>query len=151
MPLTVAGYRCDGGMMRDARWVRFLLLLALFPAGCESEGDFVRLEPPADEGIYSYANGCFALEGFDGENAPIFVSVTPSTQAFTFSEPNQLAATRFRMRASDLGTYLFYDENQHYLTAEPDAAGGWQFARTETLESPLTLLDVDFVSPAAMA
>ncbi len=132
--------------MKHARWVRLLPLLSLLPAGCD--GDIVRLDPPPDQGIHGYANGCFAVEGFDGEKEPTHLVATASSDAFTFSEPGVDAASRFFLRASDLGTYLFYDQDQRYLTAEATAGGEWRLSRALTLDSPLTMLDATFRSPA---
>jgi microsomal dipeptidase-like Zn-dependent dipeptidase len=115
-------------------------------AGCKS--DTVLPDPPANGGVYSYANGCFAVEGFDGEQAATQLAVTAGKEAFAFSEPSLDASARFFMRPSDLGTYLFYDQERRYLTAEADAAGEWRLSRAETLESALTLHDDAFRSPA---
>ena len=131
--------------MKDVLRRRSILLLALFPAGCG--GEPARLDPPENGGIYSHANGCFAVEGFDGDQEPTHLAATADKNGFAFSEPNGDAASRFFLRASDLGTYLFYDQDRRHLTAT--AAGGkWQLSRVETLDSALTLLDASFRSPA---
>jgi len=132
--------------MKVTHSARWLLLLGVFPVGCGSE--VVRLDPPADQGIHGYANGCFAVEGFDGEHEPTHLSPTPNKEAFAFSEPSVDLASRFTMRASDLGTYLFYDQEKRYLTAEELPGGTWRLSRVETLDSALTLLDDSFRSPA---
>lgn len=140
---------CDTAAMKSARWSRWLLPFALFPAGCGStDASVPRPDPPADEGIHGYANGCFAVEGFDGERAPTHIAATAGKDAFAFSEPSVDAASRFFMRASDLGTYLFYDQDKRYLTAEAVDGGAWRLSRVETLDSALTLLDDSFRSPA---
>jgi len=122
-----------------------LLLLPLASAGCE--GEIQRVDPPPDKGVYGFANGCFAVEGFDGEHAPTHLSTNAKKDAFTFAEPSADAASRFVLRASDLGTYLLYDQDKRYLTAEAVPAG-YRLSRVEVLESALTKLDDTFRSPA---
>ncbi len=121
---------------------RSILLLALLPAGCGS--DVARPDPPENDGIYSHANGCFAVEGFDGVAAPTHLAATAGKDGFAFSEPDGDAASRFFLRASDLGTYLFYDRDRRYLTATRRARGQWQPAgvRSSTpLSSPAIVRD----------
>src|SRR5688572_25214222 len=107
--------------MKDARWLRLFPFLVLLPAGCGS--GVVRSDPPADDGIHGYANGCFAVEGFDGELAPTYLRAAAGEETFAFSEPSVDLAARFFMKPSDLGTYLFYDQDRRYLTAQ-EAPGG---------------------------
>lgn len=135
--------------MMGARWIRMLPLVVLVSAGCDGDShvDVVRPDPPADNGLHGYANGCFAVEGFDGETAT-HLTVAASDDAFAFSEPGADAASRFFLRPSDLGTYLFYDQERRYLTARETPGGGYQLARAQTLDSALTLLDDSFRSPA---
>jgi microsomal dipeptidase-like Zn-dependent dipeptidase len=132
--------------MKRTHSARWLLLLGVLSIGCGS--DVVRLDPPADEGIYGYANGCFSVEGGGGEHEPTFLTTTPDKDAFAFSEPSMDLASRFTMRPSDLGTYLFYDQEKRYLTAQEVPGGKWRLSRVETLDSALTLLDDSFRSPA---
>ncbi len=139
--------------MRHVRWLPLLSLLALVPGACGGDDStqtdpIVRTDPPADNGIHGYANGCFAVEGFDGEHQPTHLKVGANGDTFAFSEPKVDAASRFFLRASDLGTYLFYDQDKGYLTAVETSGGGVQLARALTLDSPQTLLDDTFRSPA---
>ena len=106
----------------------------------------MRLDPPADEGVFGYANGCFAVEGFDGRRRPTHLAAD-GADGFAFSAPTLDGASRFVMRPSDLGTYLFYDQERRYLTAQATDAG-WRLTRAPTLDSPLTVLDASFRSPA---
>ncbi len=102
--------------------------------------------PPPDIGIYGHAGGCYVIEGFDGVTPWRYVGA--DADVFAFSQATSENAARFRMRASDLGTYLFYDTDRRYLTAAETASGGWQFARVATLQSSVQLLDDAFRSPA---
>lgn len=133
--------------MMASRWLRVLPFLASIPAGCGG-GDAVRPDPPADDGVHGYANGCYAVEGFDGARDPAYLRATAGGDAFAFAEPSAEAASRFFMKPSDLGTYLFYDQDRRYLTAERAPEGGFRLARVQVLESALTVLDESFRSPA---
>ncbi|MFO0619190.1 MAG: hypothetical protein U0414_41760 [Polyangiaceae bacterium] len=119
-------------------------LLTLVGAGC---GDVVLPAPPPDQGVYGYANGCYTVQGFDGENDPSVLAPTTDLTGFQFSDEDPERAARFTLRASDLGTYLLYDQDKRYLTAE-NVGGAWRLSRPEKLESALTRLDDTFRSPA---
>jgi microsomal dipeptidase-like Zn-dependent dipeptidase len=122
--------------------VALALSVPLLWASC----GFDRVPPPPDDGIYGYANGCYAVEGFDGEEEPAFL--VAGGDGFAFTECDSDAAARFTMRASDLGTYLFYDQQRRYLTAVQGEGGSWRLTRVAKLESELTLLEDGFRSPA---
>lgn len=79
--------------------------------------DIVLPPPPPDDGVYGYAGGCYAIQGFDGSTPPRYVAAAGSGEAFAFSGESVGSAARFHMRASDLGTYLFYDTEARYLGA----------------------------------
>ena len=133
--------------MSRASWVSLLLVLAPAPVACDG---FTRLDPPADEGVYGFANGCYAVEGFDGDDRPGFAIKTDGGTQFSFVEPSAEAAAHFVMRPSDLGTYLFYDQFRRYLVAEPQEGSetGFRVGRQRDLASPLTTLEDGFRSPA---
>ena len=113
--------------------------------------DFVRDPAPPHDGIYSFAHGCYAIEAFDGVHTLRYLGA--DEEAFVFSENDPSKAVSFHMRASDLGTYLFYDTERTYFTAEEGPGGGdgdnaWRFTRPDTLESIVDRLDASFKSPA---
>lgn len=139
--------------MKLVAWVPLLSFVALCQAGCGGDGKtdpepFVLGDPPADNGIYGYANGCYAIQAFDGVHEPKHAKVSSAGAAFAFVEPNVDAASRFTLRASDLGTYLLYDQEKQYLIAEETPEGTSSLKRVATLESTLTMLDDSFRSPA---
>lgn len=115
-----------------------------------------RPPPPANEGIYSFANGCYAVDatkpGSDNTrwleagtapdpNAEDGAGVT--VDVFSFSATEEAAGARFLLRASDLGTYLLYDAEGYYLTAQEG-----QLRRESELTSDILLLDDSYRSPA---
>lgn len=134
--------------MKVAPLLRWFSLVALVSAGCADEVPFVLGDPPVDEGVYGYANGCYTVQGFDGVNEPSYLTVGAGGDVLAFSTRRVEAASRFFLRASDLGTYLFYDQERRYFTAVEDDHGGVRFERASKLDSALTMLDDSFRSPA---
>ena len=76
-------------------------------AGTESETG----EDPEQLDTFAFANGCYALRNGDS----YLSSANGSTFAF---DADQAGAARFFMKASDLSTYLFYDEGRGYLVSD---------------------------------
>ncbi len=100
----------------------------------------VMLEHPEMGVIYDFANSCVTL-GSESTGELAWASANEAT--FTFSESDAASASKFHMRASALGTYLFYDENNGYLFAEDGP-----ISREEELRSDLDELDEDYISGA---
>ena len=92
-------------------------------------------EPPVLD-VYSFANGCFSLRSGDRYLA------SADAKGFAFAA-DKAGAARFFMKAADLGTYLFYDQDRGYLVAD---AG--PLLRQTVLESDVTLIDDSYVSGA---
>ena len=131
--------------MADVTPTRALpLLLAL--AGCGGSEPAPRPDPPEDEGVFGFAGGCLTVEGYDGADAS-FLAVTDPGDGFAFRASSVDGASRFRFRATDLGSYLLFDEDGRYFAAE-DAGGTVRFSRPATLDSELTLLIDGYRSPA---
>ncbi len=110
--------------------------------------DIDREPAPTHDGIYGFANGCYAVEGFSGFAEPSFLQATSDGEAYEFAAEGAEDGARFVMRASDLGTYLLYDAEEHYFVADAAADADPVFPRQARLDSDLTLIDNDFVSPA---
>ncbi|MCX4241989.1 amidohydrolase family protein [Paraliomyxa miuraensis] len=91
-------------------------------------------EPPAELDVHVFANGCYSIHAGDEWLA------RASDEAFGFAGGG---ASRFFMKASDLGTYLFYDEDGGYLVAEDGP-----LLRQTALQSDMLLVDDDYVSGA---
>lgn len=64
--------------------------------------------------VYAFANGCYSIAD---EAARWLVRDVP-TGGFRFAQTDVLEAARFFMKASDLGSYLLYDEERGYVVAE---------------------------------
>ncbi|MEM6791158.1 MAG: hypothetical protein AAF715_26810 [Myxococcota bacterium] len=134
-------------MPRTPRWALALLMLPS-PLACDGA---TRLDPPPDDGIYGFANGCYALEGADGEGRLGFAVPDVDGPGYVFTGRDAARASRFTMRPSDLGTYLLYDRFRQYLVARPEEGEGtssFQLVRTDTLETPLSRQEDGFRSPA---
>lgn len=116
-----------------------LLILA---AGCDTEPD--RPPAPQNDGVYSFAGGCYAVEATapDGSD-PRFLVALEAEGGFGFSGQSPESAARFYLKASDLGTYLFYDTDRRYLVAENGL-----LQREAALLSDILLIDDSYVSGA---
>lgn len=114
-------------------------ILVLSFAGCSEGEDRPRPLPEDQPSPQGAANGCFAVEGFDGRNAAFLVASSSGT-SFSFSAEDATTATPFLWRAADLGTYLLYDDRRHFLTAtgesDPAATGSDDPSTTETPLEP---------------
>ena len=135
------------------RLLAISLLLALF-GGCgdESSGadaSFARQPPPADKGIHGYANGCYAVEVFDGSKTLRYIRADSSGDRFSLADDKPKTASRFHMRATDLGSFVLYDTERRYFTAVASKTGSaWHFSRPDQLESEVDRLEDGFISPA---
>ncbi len=86
---------------------------------------------------FGFANGCYSLRAGD-----TWLTATASGDSYEFAG-DQGSAAAFFMKASDLGTYLLYDEGGGYLVAESGP-----LLRQTKLESDITLIDDSYVSGA---
>jgi microsomal dipeptidase-like Zn-dependent dipeptidase len=102
----------------------------------ESESESETGEPPELD-TFGFVNGCYSVRSGD-----TWLAATASGENYEFSS-DQAAASRFFMKASDLGTYLFYDENAGYLVAEDGP-----LLRQTSLQSDVSLIDDTYVSGA---
>jgi len=133
-----------------SRWSFYqLLFVLLFLVGCKLE----RKEAPPQGTVYSHANGCYAIEGFDGDGTVRYIGPGKTQDKFSFSTKTFETATRFHLRSSDLGTYLLYDTKRHYFAASKDTPSApsvdeSSFSRLGKLKSVLDHLDEKFKSPA---
>jgi microsomal dipeptidase-like Zn-dependent dipeptidase len=122
-------------------------LVVVLLASCES-GDgrpFVPRPPaPPSEGVYAFANGCYAMDATaPGSTNTRWLVADETGEGFAFEATTLEAGARFTMRPSDLGTYLFYDAEQRYLVGTEEG-----LAREDALLSDILLVDDTYRSPA---
>lgn len=101
------------------------LLVSVF-AGCSSNSnDSGNMSPPVD--VFAFANSCVSISTTGNS---VLIVQSPSGDEFQASAASAEEASRFRMRAADLGTYLLFDEEEQYLVSD-----GSGLQRTSVLES----------------
>ncbi|MFU8804253.1 MAG: hypothetical protein ACNA8W_10620 [Bradymonadaceae bacterium] len=97
---------------------------------------------PEHDGIYGFANGCYSVEGASPTSeAGEFLVSSDGGASFEFSGSDEGA--KFFMKASDLGTYLFFDEEKHFFVVEEES-----FLRKDELLSDIFLLDDSYLPGA---
>lgn len=111
------------------------LVTLVLTHGCSDDG-----HPSGAEtaGIYSVANGCYAIEGDSG-----FLTRVSTGPEYAFAAADIAAATPFFLKPSGLATYLLFDDDAGYLVS--DGAG---LGRKVVLESDITRIDDSFESEA---
>ncbi|MCA9675680.1 MAG: hypothetical protein KC464_11635 [Myxococcales bacterium] len=120
-----------------------ILASLLLAAAC---GDpYVERPPaPANDGVYGFAGGCYTMDATTpGSSNTRWLEAADGGEAFAFAATSEAEAARLTMRASDLGTYLFYDADGHYLAVEDGA-----LIRPDKLQSDVERIDDTFRSPA---
>ncbi len=93
---------------------------------------------PAELDVNQFADGCYSVH--HGEE---WLARTSTDDAYALAPGGADSAARFFMKASDLGTYLFYDEDAGYLVAEDGP-----LLRQRSLQSDVLLVDDGYVSGA---
>ena len=91
---------------------------------------------PAELDVHQFANGCYFARAESSYLAA-------HDSSFAFDGATASAGARFFMKASDLGTYLLYDEQAGYLVSDD----GPLLRQTE-LQSDMLLVDDSYVSGA---
>jgi len=122
------------------------VLFVLVSVACTEPVRVDRPLAPANDGIYSFANGCYAVDATrpGSSNTRWLEAGTKGDAAiYAFSALTEADGARFFLRASDLGTYLLYDSEGNYFAAEDG-----QLVRVATLQSDILLLDDSYRSPA---
>lgn len=118
-------------------------LVALLVHGC-ANGEVERPAPPPNQGIYSFAGGCFSVDATaPGSDDTRWLVATEQGDAFVFAATDAERGSRFYLKASDLGTYLFYDQDGRYLVADSGL-----LRRQAQLSSDILLIDDAYVSGA---
>jgi microsomal dipeptidase-like Zn-dependent dipeptidase len=123
---------------------RSTLLSSALLACLACEAPVERPPPPDNDGVHGFANGCYAMDATEpGSDDTRWLEAAEEGAEFRFSARDLESGARFFLKPSDLGTYLFYDEEGHYLVAEDGA-----LIRRAELSSDILLVDDTFVSPA---
>ncbi|MCZ7682755.1 MAG: hypothetical protein M5U28_29760 [Sandaracinaceae bacterium] len=108
------------------------------------EGPVERPPAPQHEGVHSFANGCYAMDATEpGSSDTRWLEPTEDGEGVAFSARELEAGSRFFLKASDLGTYLFYDAEGRYLVAEDGP-----LLRQADLLSDVLTIDDSYVSGA---
>ncbi len=111
-------------------------------AACESPVE--RPPPPEHQGIYGFAGGCYVIDATEPSSSDTrWLEPTEDGEGFAFTARELDAGSRFYLKASDLGTYLFYDAERRYLVAEDGV-----LERRAELLSDILLVDDGYQSPA---
>jgi hypothetical protein len=97
----------------------YVLGIAAVAPGCSDGHDRAPVvaspEPPDKNSIYTVANGCYSLLVMD---AGSYVSPLDSGEGYESGASGVDGASRFRLHPADLGVYLLFDEDHHYLTSD---------------------------------
>jgi len=121
---------------------RFSLCALVLLIGCEPHVE----RPPSPEhgDIYSLANGCYAMDATAaGSSNTRWMIATEDGAGFRFTGLTLEEGSRFLLRASDLGTYLLFDQDERYLVAQDGV-----LLRQDELLSDVLLIDDTYRSPA---
>ncbi len=117
-------------------------VLALVTAACSST-ESVAPAPTPHSSVFALAGGCFAV-GVSSASESTTRWLRAEASGATFELADEAAsAARFFLKASDLGTYLLYDQEGRYLVVEDGP-----LERRETLVSDVTAIDDSLVSGA---
>ncbi len=124
--------------MQHSTVLRSTLVLASSILGLACESPVERPPPPENDGIHGFANGCYALDATEpGSTDTRWLEPTETGEGFAFTAREASAGSRFFLKASDLGTYLFFDADGRYLVAED----GPLLRQDELLSDVLTVDD----------
>ena len=121
-----------------------LLFIALaFTAACDPEMDTVEDDPrepgPEHDGIYSFAGACVTVDAAAaGSTTAHYLAITD--EGFAFEGQSAGDGAPLFMKATDLGTYLFFDDDENYLIVDGDG----EFHRAQEILSDMFTLDDDF-------
>ncbi|MGM0558804.1 MAG: hypothetical protein ACQEVA_20625 [Myxococcota bacterium] len=134
--------------MKSGTRAALVLSLSLFAFSCGPEGEeaFERAQPaaPEVEDRYALVNGCYTVDAAaPGTDVAWLLSSDMEAGTFAFNAGDDEAASRFFLRASDLGTYLLYDADEGYVVAEDG-----KLVRKTELSSDIFELDDSFLPGA---
>jgi microsomal dipeptidase-like Zn-dependent dipeptidase len=122
-----------------------LPLLFVFSIACSDDVEEVeRPLAPENSGVHGFVDGCYTMDAAKpGSASASFLTAVDDGEGFAFSAPDAESASRLFMKASDLATYLFYDDEGQYLVHENGS-----FVRKSELVSDILTLDDDYLPGA---
>lgn len=123
-------------MPHNSRYATVLTLCIATLMGCSSDDAGNAADPAAS--IYSFANGCFAIQ-----NASQATYLSSAGNGYEFSASELGAAAPLFLKPSALGRYLLYDDNGGYVVSDGNIIG-----RETNLMSDIKAVDDSFVSEA---
>lgn len=131
--------------MRPGTSAAALSLLFVTFWGCADDTEqVVRAAAPENDGVHGFVDGCYTMDAADpGAKGAHYLAAAGDGEAFAFSAKEPEGASRFYLKASDLATYLFYDQDERYFVAEEG-----EFARKEELSSDVFTLDDSYLPGA---
>jgi microsomal dipeptidase-like Zn-dependent dipeptidase len=136
--------------MRIGTKLSALFLLVVFSAACGDDAKEVeRPVAPETDGVHGFVDGCYTLDAAEpGSAEASFLAPTEDGEGFAFSASKAEDASRFFLKASDLATYLFYDDEQRYFVFKDGVTKDGTFERKAELVSDLLTLDDDYLPGA---
>lgn len=150
IPQILNSIRNGIAMMNYFARAGVVLLCALLFVACSDDSPTKKTAPvaPENDGIYGFANGCYTMDAREGNAAEsTFLVASDDGSAFAFSGESEDSAATFFMKASDLGTYLFYDADGQYLAVENGAEFDG-FERKDKLLSDIETIDDTYLPGA---
>lgn len=142
-------------MQRTSRLLIVFVLVAFAVACSDDNGsatdpdaDTNQTEPeperpaaPEYDDVYTIAHGCYTVDAAEPNGVSAsFLAPSDGGEGFAFSASEEDSKAKVFLQPSDLGTYLLYDDEEHYFGAE----NGDFFRKSEVLSDIFTL-DDDFL------
>lgn len=120
-----------------------LVMCALGAVSCSST-ETVAPAPPPQESVHALAGGCFAVSATDDDGGTLrWLRAADEGGRFELAAGPSETAARFTLKPADLGTFLLFDDERHYLVAEDGP-----LERLPTLASDILTVDDAYVSGA---
>jgi len=105
--------------------MRAALVLSLLAAASCGEVSVEPLPPATTGTIHALAHGCFAVHATrpNGSGGRL-LELTTEADGFELKGTVLAEASGFRLQPADLGSYVFYDREAHYLVSDDDESLG---------------------------
>ena len=119
-----------------------LVCISLAAVGCSDDDDVDRPAGPEYDDVYEFAGGCYTVDAAapGSASAQFLAPSGDDGDAVGFRESDEESASRFYLKATDLGTYLLYDDEEQYFVVDDGA-----FSRAPEVLSDIFTLNDDFL------